>query len=110
MTVTMTVIMMVAPIRIKRNFYSGALLFEKKVIFAVFLKTRNGPTDRPTDGPTDQRTDKPSYRDARTHLKTPLAVSEMSRAGGDADRRQRRIRTSPICLISKRSIMSRLYL
>ena len=27
------------------------------------------PTDRRTDGPTDGRTDKPSYRDARTHLK-----------------------------------------
>ena len=26
-------------------------------------------TDRPTDGPTDGRTDRPSYRDARTHLK-----------------------------------------
>ena len=34
----------------------------------------NGPTDRPTDGPTDRRTDgrtdTPSYRDARTHLKS----------------------------------------
>ena len=26
-------------------------------------------TDRPIDGPTDQRTGRPSYRDARTHLK-----------------------------------------
>ena len=42
-----------------------------------FLHRRNGPTDGrtdgPTDGPTDRRTDgrtdKPSYRDARTHLK-----------------------------------------
>ena len=32
-------------------------------------------TDRPTDGPTDQRTDRPSYRDARTHLKTPRSFS-----------------------------------
>ena len=35
-------------------------------------------TDRPTDGPTyrptDRRTDRPSYRDARTHLKTIGAV------------------------------------
>ena len=29
-------------------------------------------TDRRTDGPTDGRTDTPSYRDARTHLKTTL--------------------------------------
>ena len=28
------------------------------------------PTDGRTDGPTDGRTDIPSYRDARTHLKT----------------------------------------
>ena len=27
-------------------------------------------TDGRTDGPTDGQTDKPSYRDARTHLKT----------------------------------------
>ena len=26
-------------------------------------------TDGPTDGRTDGRTDRPSYRDARTHLK-----------------------------------------
>ena len=30
----------------------------------------DGPTDRRTDRPTDGRTVKPSYRDARTHLKT----------------------------------------
>ena len=30
----------------------------------------DGPTDRRTDGRTDGRTDTPSYRDARTHLKT----------------------------------------
>ena len=29
----------------------------------------DGRTDGPTDGPTDGRTDRPSYRDARTHLK-----------------------------------------
>ena len=29
-------------------------------------------TDGPTDGRTDGRTDRPSYRDARTHLKIPL--------------------------------------
>ena len=28
-----------------------------------------GRTDGPTDGRTDGRTDRPSYRDARTHLK-----------------------------------------
>ena len=31
-------------------------------------------TDRPTDGPTDGRTDRPSYRDARTHLKKEIAT------------------------------------
>ena len=30
----------------------------------------DGRTDRRTDGRTDRRTDTPSYRDARTHLKT----------------------------------------
>ena len=30
----------------------------------------DGPTDGRTDRPTDGRTDIPSYRDARTHLKT----------------------------------------
>ena len=30
----------------------------------------NGPTDGPTDRPTDGRTDIPTYRDARTHLKS----------------------------------------
>ena len=30
----------------------------------------DGRTDRPTDRRTDGRTDRPSYRDARTHLKT----------------------------------------
>ena len=30
------------------------------------------PTDGPTDGRTDRRTDMPSYRDARTHLKTKI--------------------------------------
>ena len=34
----------------------------------VFLDA-NGHTDIRTDGRTDGRTDKPSYRDARTHLK-----------------------------------------
>ena len=29
-----------------------------------------GPTDLRTYGPMDLRTDRPSYRDARTHLKT----------------------------------------
>ena len=36
-----------------------------------FLHRRNGRTDRRTDG----RTDKPSYRDARTHLKTGCRYS-----------------------------------
>ena len=40
-------------------------------IFSDFYKSvTDGPTDGPTDGRTDGRTDTPSYRDARTHLKT----------------------------------------
>ena len=35
-------------------------------IISSLKKTRSGPTD----GPTDWRSDRPSYRDARTHLKT----------------------------------------
>ena len=38
--------------------------------FGVFsLMLTDGHTDGPTDGRTDIRTDRPSYRDARTHLK-----------------------------------------
>ena len=41
------------------------------MIFVLFYES---VTDQRTDGPTDQRTDRrtdrPSYRDARTHLKT----------------------------------------
>ena len=37
----------------------------------------NHPTDGPTDGPTNGRTDRPSYRDARTHLKiTKLKITK----------------------------------
>ena len=36
------------------------------------LLTNRQLTDRPTDGPTDRRMDKPSYRDARTHLKKKI--------------------------------------
>ena len=35
-----------------------------------FPKKHYIPTDRPMDRPTDQQTDTPSYRDARTHLKS----------------------------------------
>ena len=34
-----------------------------------FLHLRNGHTDGRTDGRTEGRKDRPSYRDARTHLK-----------------------------------------
>ena len=34
----------------------------------------NRRTNGPTDGPTNGRTDRPSYRDARTHLKRKIAV------------------------------------
>ena len=37
--------------------------------FREFEKMGYGRTDRRTDGLTDRRTDRPSYRDARTHLK-----------------------------------------
>ena len=37
----------------------------QNVRFSCFLKRRKGRTY----GPTDLRTDRPSYRDARTHLK-----------------------------------------
>ena len=38
--------------------------------FGVFsLMLTDGTTDGTTDGRTDIRTDRPSYRDARTHLK-----------------------------------------
>ena len=42
-------------------------IHEEKPSFLQFKKKRI--TDRPTDGRTDGRTDRPSYRDARTHLK-----------------------------------------
>ena len=69
MTVMIMVIMMVASIMIERNFHSGALLFEKKVIFAIFWKR---VTDRPTDGRTDGPTDRPTDRrtDGRTDGRT----------------------------------------
>ena len=42
--------------------------------FVYFLQKRDIPndqrTDGRTDGPTDRQTDPPSYRDARTHLKS----------------------------------------
>ena len=39
--------------------------------FGVFsLMLTDGPTDGRTDGHTDIQTDRPSYRDARTHLKS----------------------------------------
>ena len=44
------------------------LLFDWKCPF-FFLQKRHRRTDGPTYGPTDGRTDRPSYRDARTHLK-----------------------------------------
>ena len=53
---------------------------------AVLSGTRNPPKMRRrngrTDGPMDGRTDRPSYRDARTHLKTgnsPVRVNHVTR-------------------------------
>ena len=46
------------------------IICAKIMIFLVFYESvTHGPTDGRTDGPTDGRTDRPSYRDARTHLK-----------------------------------------
>ena len=39
-------------------------------IWPISRKCNSCATDGRTDGPTDRRTDIPSYRDARTHLKT----------------------------------------
>ena len=44
----------------------------KNLNFCNLKKTRDGPTDGLTDGPTDGRADRPSYRDARTHLKISI--------------------------------------
>ena len=50
------------------------------VIFPCSLRKRHQPTDRWTegwtDGWTDQRTDRPSYRDARTHLKIDVFLQK----------------------------------
>ena len=52
---------------------SGMILCLQKARFSCFLKKRYGQTDGRTDGHTDGwtdgRADRPSYRDARTHLK-----------------------------------------
>ena len=44
-------------------------IHEEKATFLQFKKNALR-TDQPTDERTDRRTDRPSYRDARTHLKT----------------------------------------
>ena len=44
------------------------------VPFPHFLRKRYGPTDRRTDRRTDGPRDIPSYRDARTHLKTDQKI------------------------------------
>ena len=46
------------------------------MIFLVFYKS---VTNGPTDGQTDRRTDRPSYRDARTHLKSLVQPTEVLR-------------------------------
>ena len=46
---------------------------EKRSFFELKKKRITAqPTDGPTDGRTDRRTDRPSYRDARTHLKSDV--------------------------------------
>ena len=49
---------------------SGMILCFQKARFSCFLKKHNGHTDGRTYGRTYGRTDIPSYRDARTHLKS----------------------------------------
>ena len=46
----------------------GPSFIKIRMRFQCFLKRRNGPTDLRTDGLMDR----PSYRDERTHLKTPV--------------------------------------
>ena len=54
-------------------------IHEEKPLFLQFKKKRitDQPTDRRTDGRTDGRTDRPSYRDARTHLKIGVTHEKM---------------------------------
>ena len=52
----------------------ATIICSKMMIFLIFYKSvtnqpTDGRTDQRTDGPTDGRADRPSYRDARTHLK-----------------------------------------
>ena len=60
-------------------------IHEEKPSFLQLKKTRYGRTDGRTDRRTDGRTDRPSYRDARTHLKrlridtTGLTLSTLGR-------------------------------
>ena len=57
------------------------MTYMRKNLHFCNLKKNALRTDGPTDGPTDGRTDRPSYRDARTHLKmdvTAVAVKTMT--------------------------------
>ena len=49
------------------------LFLTKLLIFGILKK-------RVTNQPTDRRTDRPSYRDARTHLKTMKNEFEIAKA------------------------------
>ena len=58
--------------RISQNFQLMQGLYFTLCILVTLDNSNYGKkmrTDGPTDGPTDGRMDKPSYRDARTHLK-----------------------------------------
>ena len=70
-------------------------IYEEKPSF-LHSKKNALRTDGRTDGPTDGRTDRPSYRDARTHLKMigsgvggiELVIDGFSKKGnGRTDRR-----------------------
>ena len=62
-------------------FHFGEVSSIKNDVFRSFRKgvtdlRTYGPTDLRTYGPTDLRTDRPSYRDARTHLKiSPILIT-----------------------------------
>ena len=57
----------------------GTILSMKITRFCRFMKRCNGHTDGRTYGRTygwtDERTNRPSYRDARTHLKLKIVIN-----------------------------------
>ena len=67
------------------------LFCSNSVHFSEIQLVCNGRTDGPTDGRTDGRTYTPSYRDARTHLKTekePINGVQVMASGSTGARRE----------------------